>query len=367
MSKSGTSASFVYNADGLRIQKTVNGAVTSYILHGKNIVHLSCGSDAMHFWYDAQGRPAVVEFNGAKFSYILNLQGDVMGLRDATGNEAVRYTYDAWGRSLSTAGSLASTLGYMNPFRSRGYVYDEETGMYYLRSRYYNPECGRFVNSDIILNAGAGVFSHNIFCYCDNNPLSRSDPSGHCFKSIFSSFIKAAKKIISFVANAIRDYTKKITIVDSTLITGFKKYSISNPLTEGVSISASGPKKLLFGEGRKKVFSGLRLILDGSLTPLDAKPIINYPKDSIFELEVEISINQWGLGEPYAEIFLGYYENYTITDPTGLFKNGARLTSFQIIGGDANGYWLLPSDGRPFYYEDEYGYVREIIDSIILK
>ena len=68
MAKAGTSASFVYNADGLRIQKTVNGSVTNYILHGKNIVHLSRGSDNMRFWYDAQNRPAIVEWNNGSIS-----------------------------------------------------------------------------------------------------------------------------------------------------------------------------------------------------------------------------------------------------------------------------------------------------------
>lgn len=72
--------------------------------------------------------------------YIHNLQGDIVGIIDSNGNEVVQYTYDAWGKVLSTAGTMASTLGTVQPFRYRGYVYDVETGLYYLRSRYYNPE-----------------------------------------------------------------------------------------------------------------------------------------------------------------------------------------------------------------------------------
>ena len=72
-----------YNADGLRVQKTVNGVVTNYTLHGKNIVHLTQGSNTLHFWYDASGKPAVVEWNDdattAKYAYIHNLQGDIVG------------------------------------------------------------------------------------------------------------------------------------------------------------------------------------------------------------------------------------------------------------------------------------------------
>ena len=79
--------------------------------------------------------------------------------------------FDSWGKLLSTSGSLASTLGKNNPFRYRGYVYDEETGFYYLQSRYYNPEVGRFISSDVLLSTGQGVLGHNAYAYCGNNPL----------------------------------------------------------------------------------------------------------------------------------------------------------------------------------------------------
>ena len=94
----------------------------------------------MHFFYDAQNRPAVVVHNGKPYGYLYNLQGDVIALIDSNGKKVVEYKYDAWGRMLSKTGTMTSTLGTLNPFRYRGYVYDEETGLYYLRSRYYNPE-----------------------------------------------------------------------------------------------------------------------------------------------------------------------------------------------------------------------------------
>ena len=82
--------------------------------------------------------------------------------------------FDSWGKLLSTSGSLASTLGKNNPFRYRGYVYDEETGFYYLQSRYYNPEVGRFISSDVLLSTGQGVLGHNAYAYCLNNPVNMS-------------------------------------------------------------------------------------------------------------------------------------------------------------------------------------------------
>lgn len=89
-----------------------------------------------------------------------------------------RYTYDAWGNILSVTGSMATTLGEYNPLRYRSYVYDTETGFYYLQSRYYNPEIGRFLNADAFASTGQGVLGNNMFAYCRNNPSCRSDISG---------------------------------------------------------------------------------------------------------------------------------------------------------------------------------------------
>ena len=173
-----TIAEFVYNADGLRVQKTVNGVTTNYTLHGKNIVHMTKGNAELHFWYDAQNRPAIVEFNGTKYGYLYNLQGDVIGLIDSANTEVVKYTYDAWGKPLSVTGSLANTIGYYNPFRYRGYVYDVETGLYYLRSRYYNPSWGRFISDDRYFIIESNVGNLNQFRYCLNAPIMFVDDDG---------------------------------------------------------------------------------------------------------------------------------------------------------------------------------------------
>jgi RHS repeat-associated protein len=84
----------------------------------------------------------------ARHYYQHNLQGDIIGLTNTSGTQVVAYTYDSWGKQLTCTGSLASTLGVANPLRYRGYIYDEETGLYYLQSRYYNPVLGRFISKD---------------------------------------------------------------------------------------------------------------------------------------------------------------------------------------------------------------------------
>ncbi len=90
----------------------------------------------------------------------------------------VEYKYNAWGTQLSRTGELANTLGYANPFRYRGYIYDDETWMYWLRSRYYYPELHRFISADNVMD-GAGLFGANLYAYCKNAPVGASDPSGH--------------------------------------------------------------------------------------------------------------------------------------------------------------------------------------------
>lgn len=120
----------------------------------------------------------MVQFNGSGYFYVYNLQGDVAALIDADDTQMVEYGYDAWGNPISKTGSLAATIGTLNPFRYRGYVYDEETELYYLRSRYYNPVWKRFVNSNQHLGMVRGINTHNTYSYCFNSPCTMSDQSG---------------------------------------------------------------------------------------------------------------------------------------------------------------------------------------------
>ncbi|MGM9602228.1 MAG: RHS repeat-associated core domain-containing protein [Faecousia sp.] len=194
-----TDASFVYNENGLRVQKTVNGEVTNYTLHGKNIVHMTKGNDDLHFFYDASNKPAIVEYNGTKYAYVHNLQGDIVAILDSTGAVVVSYVYDAWGRPISCSGTMVNTLGKINPFRYRGYVYDEETGIYYLQSRYYASDWKRFVNADTtdMLDANGDVWGNRQYLYCNNDPINRTDPYGLWS---WSSILDTACKVIGTVA-----------------------------------------------------------------------------------------------------------------------------------------------------------------------
>ena len=142
-------------------------------------MHLTRGTDELHFYYDAQGKPAVVVFNGTAYGYLYNLQGDVIALVDGTGAKVVEYSYDAWGLPTGKTGSLAGTLGTVQPFRYRGYVFDEETGDYYLRSRYYRTELERFLGVDYVAYT---LLAENLFRYCGNNPVIHEDQNGRNYK-----------------------------------------------------------------------------------------------------------------------------------------------------------------------------------------
>ena len=203
MQKAGVTVEFVYNADGLRVQKTVNGVATKYTLHGKNIVHMTSGTDELHFFYDAQNRPAVVVYNGTAYAYVKSLQGDIVAILDENGNTVVSYGYDAWGAPLWCTGELAETLGTVQPFRYRGYVFDEETGLYYLRSRYYNPWWGRFVNADAEIAVEAKLWDAKLFLYCANNPVRYTDDGGNSFWDVLADCGKAllvAAVVVAVVA-----------------------------------------------------------------------------------------------------------------------------------------------------------------------
>ena len=186
MSKTGMNIAYGYDSDGRRITKTVNDTTYNYHYLGDQLVELTWGSNKLHFTYDSTG-PLSVNCNGTEYFYVKNAQGDVTGLVNASGTRVVTYTYDAWGNPLTTTGSLAATLGAQNPLRYRGYVYDTETGLYYLQSRYYNPAWGRFINADSLID-NRGVHTQNVFAYCGNNPISNVDDDGQFLGAIAIGF-----------------------------------------------------------------------------------------------------------------------------------------------------------------------------------
>ena len=139
-------------------------------------------------------------YNGDLYFYVKNLQGDVIGITDKNGAVVVEYSYDSWGNILTTTGSMASTIGAQNPFRYRGYYYDTETGMYYLGSRYYDPEIRRFISPDAwntLLLRPMTLCDKNLYVYCDHNPVVRKDSNGCFWLGVLSTVVGAAVNVAS--------------------------------------------------------------------------------------------------------------------------------------------------------------------------
>jgi RHS repeat-associated protein len=178
--------SYTYDDSGIRTQKIVNDVATDYYLNGNQIVTQLTDGARLDFFYDENGSLFGFNYNGANYYYIRNGQNDIIGILDASGNQVVTYTYDTWGKLLGITDTSTNNVGTLNPFRYRGYYYDTETGLYYLQSRYYDPNTGRYLNADSDVGASTDILAANVFAYCNNNPVMRSDPSGQW--SLFNSF-----------------------------------------------------------------------------------------------------------------------------------------------------------------------------------
>ena len=164
---------FVYSYDGTNIvaQEVTNGTSLDY----------------EYFFYDASGSPVGMNYLGNNYLFKKNLQGDIIeiwGTADGSSRsdfrKLVTYTYDAWGNITSMVDTTDNwyRVGTANPFRYRGYYYDNESGLYYVSSRYYDPKIGRFINSDVMIDTST-VHGFNLFTYCGNNPIMFIDPTGY--------------------------------------------------------------------------------------------------------------------------------------------------------------------------------------------
>ena len=173
--------SFTYDSEGVRTSKTVGSTTTKYLLNGTQILAQTTNGKTLCFFYDQQGnRVGMADSSNHFYYYIYNVQGDVIALADAsTGKLVVTYTYDAWGKVLSVNDTTANSVGTLNPFRYRSYYYDTETSLYYLQSRYYDPDTGRFINADAFTSTDiSSPLSTNMFAYCENNPVANLDGDG---------------------------------------------------------------------------------------------------------------------------------------------------------------------------------------------
>ena len=350
--------SYEYNADGYRISKTVNGIKTKYHLEGSNIIYEETGNDLIYYLYDYTGIIGLV-YNGEKFYYVKNLQGDIIGILNGASEQIVTYEYDIWGKIIGIKdknGNLitdSENIGYINPFRYRGYYYDQETELYYLNSRYYNPEWKRFINPDTIICANSDLVSLNLYTYVSNNPVMFSDPSGHgllskivkkvkkAAKKVAKAVAKAAVKVATTVAKAVTTVVKAVPKVVGQVFsysvgassnTIERSYGINNIVTVDAGTNYSN-SATIFGNSNSliQVTQGpgsMEIALNTSFITLKINKGTNEASASVgFKIEDDVVYNGV-VGFENFKLFAGYQTD-NISD-TGTYGNFGR---FSVNGG----------------------------------
>ena len=194
------SKTYKYDASGIRTEKVSNGTTYKYYTIGGEIQSETRTQNGVTtkiwYYYDKSGICGI-EYNGTEYYFQKDIQGDVVRIVNGVGQTVARYVYDAWGNHKVLNGSGAENtsetfIGNINPIRYRGYYYDTDTGFYYLKTRYYDPEVGRFINADDITYVDpSSLASCDLYGYCGNNPVMYVDPTGH-LAFIFSFLIAVA-------------------------------------------------------------------------------------------------------------------------------------------------------------------------------
>ena len=216
---------------------TLNGKVARETIRTNNTL-----TAVLDFVYDESGKPFALKYstNGTSFQtyyYVLNLQGDVVKLiHYIPGFEyesVATYEYDAWGNIVSSSGRLAE----INPLRYRGYYYDNETGFYYLQSRYYDPANRRFINADSYQSTGQGFVGTNMFAYCNNNTPIYSDPTGHALKPLTTAICDGGSGLSSSELKIVNELIGRCKTAYQEATGGAEYYRIAKA---GCTIDAGG-------------------------------------------------------------------------------------------------------------------------------
>lgn len=238
---------YTYGLNGIRESKTINNKEIKFHYMNNDLVFEERGNNIIYYLYDLESIIGL-EYQNNKYYYLKNNQNDVTGIIDEEGNQIVKYKYDSWGNLITIEDNNGNTItdqnniGHINPFRYRSYYYDEETKLYYLNNRYYNPKWGRFISPDSLLGANKDFFANNLYLYVSNNPINRFDLSGQIIQSLLKWGHKQLKKIKK--TKIYKKIKKALTL--STSVTTTKNVPLVNKIkrtfTMDISTESGGTK-----------------------------------------------------------------------------------------------------------------------------
>ena len=246
----------------------INGVTTNYYLNCTQIIAEETNGNITEYLYNSTG---VIGFRYRASTYAAdkwdiyffekNLQGDIVAVYTSSGVKKISYTYDAWGNFTKTKSILTPTVVVNNPFTYRGYYYDKDLGLYYLNSRYYDSQTGRFISADVFEAVTAipnALTDKNLYAYCDNNPVMRQDNGGEFW---LEAGIMAIGGIIGGAINGINSI---ITQAQTNEInwTSVLVSTASGFVNGAVAASPLGRKWQAFAGG---VIGGLSNIVDAFL------------------------------------------------------------------------------------------------------
>ena len=239
---------FTYNVDGLRTSKKMTNVdlTHNYYYVGSRLEYEAISDDtALWYFYDADGNPSGIRYKDNSgtvndYYFVCNWRGDVIQIYNASGTLVGSYTYDAWGKVTENATSAdTQNITETNPIRYRGYYYDTETRLYYLKSRYYDPAVKRFLNADSMTDGATKIHGTNLFIYVGNDPVNNSDDSGQ--GRIKNAIKWIVKKVLRPVVKHIQKRISKRSFtysrgVNASATPGIFAFNIQG----GVSIDSKG-------------------------------------------------------------------------------------------------------------------------------
>ncbi|MBQ6815275.1 MAG: RHS repeat-associated core domain-containing protein [Lachnospiraceae bacterium] len=173
---------YTYDYYGRRTTKTVNDVTTFCYYDGQDIILEVIGDEMLWYIYDERDTLIGFNYRDCNYYYKKNMMGDVIGIINDLGEFVCGYTYDPWGAIVNVYGN--EDIANINPIRYKSYYYDQETGFYYLKSRYYDPNMRRFLNMDDVSLLPDKIIDDNLYSYCSGDPVNNYDPTGNATISV---------------------------------------------------------------------------------------------------------------------------------------------------------------------------------------